>query len=134
VISTGKKELKMKGQGVFKCLSVLLAAWVCFISLGAQPAGIRQKPGTYRVYMVLWRGVTDAEKGFIDYFSQQGIDADFMIRNCQKDRTRFPSLIKEIKRLKPDLVYTFGTTAAISIAGTIHDKESREFIRDIPSA
>jgi putative ABC transport system substrate-binding protein len=122
----------MKKKDVFKSVSVFMAVLCCIVSLWAGPADSRQKPAAYRIYMVLWRGVTDAEKGFIDYFSQQGIDADFMIRNCQKDRTKFPLIIEEIKRLEPDLVYTFGTTAALSIAGTIHEKEPQRFIRDMP--
>jgi putative ABC transport system substrate-binding protein len=83
-----------------------LAAVAALTAPGAQTPDPGKKDTPYKIYMVLWRGVTDAEKGFIDYFSRQGIDADFMIRSCQKDRTKFP-FANQLNYKLPDKLLQF---------------------------
>lgn len=82
------------------------------------------------VYMVLWRGETEAEKGFKDYLNSSGNNVQYIIRNCAKDKSRLKDFISEIKKIKPDLVYTFGTTVTVEIAGRWDDPGSG--LGDIP--
>jgi putative ABC transport system substrate-binding protein len=82
--------------------------------------------------MVLWRGITEAERGFMDYFSQRNIQVNFIVKDCEKDRAELPAIIKEINDTNPDLVYTFGTTVTANIAGTVMDSDPERFIADIP--
>ncbi len=83
------------------------------------PAKLRpQTP--FRIFMILWRGVTDAEKGFMDYFKKRDIPVDFTIHDCGKDKGKLSGFILEIQNQKPDLVYTFGTTVTRTVAGDIH--------------
>lgn len=82
------------------------------------------------VYMVLWRGETDAEKGFKDYLNYQGNNIQYVIRDCGKDKTKLKGFIKEIKETNPDLIYTFGTTVTTHVAGRWDDPKSG--IKGIP--
>lgn len=71
----------------------------------------------YLVAMVLWRGVTDAERGFMDYLREHGVPVRFVQFNCNNDKKRLPGYIAKVKALHPALVYTFGTTVTSAVAG-----------------
>jgi len=86
----------------------------------------------YDIVMVLWRGVTDAERGFMNYLKTSGVRANFIIKDCQKDASKLPGFINEIKTVRPDLVYTFGTTVTREIVGTIENRDPGRHILDIP--
>ncbi len=81
-----------------------------------------------KIYMVLFRGITESERGFMDYFSEHGIAAEFIIRDCEKNKDALPAFVEEIRTAKPDLVYAFGTTVTQEIAGTV----DAPIIDDIP--
>jgi putative ABC transport system substrate-binding protein len=86
----------------------------------------------FSIFIAVWRGITQAERGFMDYFSQRNINASFIIRDCEKDRAKIPGIFKEMRDTNPDLIYTFGTTLTTNIAGTILDNDPDKFITDIP--
>jgi len=53
-------------------------------------------------------------------------------RDLARDATRMPGFLEEIRRTKPDLVYTWGTSVTLGVVGP-HDKPDREKnIGDIP--
>ncbi len=89
-----------------------------------------------RIYMVLWRGITEAEKGFMDWFkdypASRNTAVDFIIRDCQKDSAALNPMKAEIRAIKPDLIYIFGTTATQKIAGIAGGPDSSDSITDIP--
>jgi len=72
----------------------------------------------YHLYMVTWRGVTDAETGFKDYLAQRAINVQYTWRDAGQDRARLAEFAREIEAMKPDLVYTWGTSVTLGIAGT----------------
>jgi putative ABC transport system substrate-binding protein len=119
-------------QGILIVSIALIANILFSLTLSAQLLDDRGQPGEFKIFMVLWRGITEAEKGFMDYLSQRGIDADFTIRDCGKDKSRLPDIMKEIKDIKPDLIYSFGTTVTTYVAGTTLDTDRNQFITDIP--
>lgn len=111
------------------CLSVT----VLFVSDTALLSVTDESTGKeYLVYMVLWRGETDAEKGFMDYFKTHKIPARFIIKDCKNDKKKLPAILADIKKTNPDLIYTFGTTATKFIAGSAKDHTSDKNILDIP--
>lgn len=118
-----RRSLLLRFAGA--ALAALMGTAVCVP--GAQ-AGTRP----YRIYMVLWRGVTPAEKGFMAYFKDHHIPADFIIRNAAEDKTKLAGFIKEIKETHPDLVYTFGTTVTTVVAGTVNDRDPATHVTRIP--
>ncbi len=67
-----------------------------------------------KVLMILWRGETEAERGFEEYFEQNGLTLDVVKRDCGKSTEELHNILKEASLLKPDLIYTFGTTVSVA--------------------
>ena len=78
-----------------------------------------------RVAMVLWRGETEAEKGFRDGLKQQGDAVDYVVMNANQDRNELGRLLREDLRPKLesfDYVYTYGTTVTLAAKTIVQDK------------
>lgn len=86
----------------------------------------------YRIYMALWRGGTDVEEGFKGYLNERGIRHELIVRDLGTDRSKIPGFVAEIRELRPDLVYTWGTTATLGIAGPYDARDPAQHITDIP--
>ena len=86
----------------------------------------------FRIFAVVWRGETDVERGFRDYLTQRGIPFEMTVRNLNLDRRNAPPIVQEIKRARPDLIYTWGTSTTTSIVGRIDTDSPESFVRDIP--
>lgn len=112
--------------------SVILAAAIITSHTAPAAAIDSAADRKFTVFIVVWRGITDAEKGFIDYFKSRKIKAEFIIRDCNNSSNRLPSILSEIRTVKPDLIYTFGTTVTKYIAGTADDHSHKKNITDIP--
>lgn len=115
---------------------ILLAGLLLWaVGLSGARADSRAAPAAdvrHQVMLILFRGMTDAERGFMKYFEEKKIPVDFIVRDAEGDATRLPGFAREIRTLRPDLVYTFGTTVTAAIAGTIDGAGSADVIRDIP--
>jgi len=70
-----------------------------------------------QVVMLLWRGVTDAERGFMEYLSSQ-IDVKYTLLDAKRDRDVLAQYVDNIQSYDADLIYTFGTTTTLSLLGT----------------
>jgi len=86
----------------------------------------------FTIYMVLWRGCEEACEGFKDYIAEKNIDADLVIRDSAKDKSKLPIFVEEARALKADLVITWGTSVTRGIAGTLSDQGNTKFINEIP--
>ena len=86
----------------------------------------------YRIYAITFRGLTDVEKGFQDYFSARRIPVQITFRDLNRDSTRMPGFLDEIRRTKPDLVYTWGTSVTLGVVGTYDQVDPQVNITDIP--
>ena len=111
-------------------LAILLAAPVPGY---AQGTGGGENGRPYRIFAVVWRGETEVEAGFRDYLNQRGIPYELTVRNLELDRANAPPIVEEIRRTKPDLVYTWGTGTTLSIVGDLNTDTPDKFIRDIPA-
>ena len=118
---------------------IRLAALVVCIAFGlaATPGQAQTTDGTqtvtpFRIFGVVWRGETDVERGFRDYLTQRGIPFEMTVRNLKQDRRNAPPIVEEIKRVRPDLIYTWGTSTTTSIVGKIDTDSPESFVRDIP--
>lgn len=69
------------------------------------------------IVMVLWRGMTDAERGFMEYLSGK-VSAHYTILDAKRDKALLANHLKSVTRLNPDLIYTFGTTITLGLLGT----------------
>lgn len=86
----------------------------------------------YRITMVLYRGETEVEAGFRAYLAQNGVEADITVRNINRDVARVPDIVREIKADRPDLVYTWGTSVTLRVAGPYDAADRSAFVTDIP--
>jgi putative ABC transport system substrate-binding protein len=78
-----------------------------------------------KIAMVLWRGETEAEKGFREGLKELGYSVQYTVTNAGQDRTELGRLLRE--ELKPkldgfDYVYLFGTTVASAAKSIVQDK------------
>lgn len=121
------KMIKTFIQAVSLSLMFMLLSDTVLVPVTGEAAGKE-----YLVYMVLWRGVTDAEKGFMDYFKINKIPVKFIIKDCKNNKKKLPGILADIKKTRPDLIYTFGTTATKFIAGTAGNHAPDKNITDIP--
>lgn len=96
-------------------------------------AGGTKKPVTpYRIYAITFRGMTDVERGFQDYFAARKIPVEITFRDLNRDSARLPGFIQEIRTMRPDLVYTWGTSVTLGVAGAADATDRSRFINDIP--
>jgi putative ABC transport system substrate-binding protein len=82
--------------------------------------------------MAVWRGCEEACRGFQDYFREEGIEVDFVVRDAKRDKTRLPGFVREAKKLGVDLVLTWGTSVTVGMVGTFADSDPARHITDIP--
>lgn len=115
--------------GLGPLLAAALALGVALTS-GGERVRAAEKP--YHVFMILGRGETEVEQGFRDYFRDKGIDLEVTVRNIQNDVRNLPPFIEEAKRVRPDLVYTWGTGATVGTVGTYDTVDPSRHITDIP--
>ena len=99
----------------------------------AQSSGDSQAVTPFRIFAVVWRGETEVEQGFRDYLTQRGIPFEMTVRNLNLDRGNAPPIVEEIKRARPDLVYTWGTGTTSSIVGKVETDAPESYVRDIPA-
>ncbi|MFO1350362.1 MAG: ABC transporter substrate-binding protein [Gammaproteobacteria bacterium] len=111
-----------------KLITGLLAVLLLGMAHAQSEAG--DKP--YRVFMILWRGETEVERGFKDALAELKLPVEFTIRSADRDRSRIPALVAEAKAARPDLVYTWGTTVTLGVVGEYDRVDSATHIADIP--
>jgi putative ABC transport system substrate-binding protein len=85
-----------------------------------------------RIYAITFRGMTDVERGFQDYFAARRIPVQITFRDLNRDASRMPGFLEEIRRTRPDLVYTWGTSVTLGVVGTYDGYDPQTQITDIP--
>ncbi len=103
--------------------------------VAAAPAGAADAPPVkpFRIYMALWRGWEEAAQGFKDYFTNQNIPVELIIRDAGQDRSKLAEFVAEAKRLDVDLVFTWGTTVTEDMLGRYDDPDTNSHITKIPA-
>ena len=115
--------------------ALILGAVLGLTAVGspAQSTDGPQAATPFRIFAVVWRGETAVEQGFRDYLTQRGIPFEMTVRNLNLDRDNAPPVVEEIKRVRPDLVYTWGTGTTTSIVGKLDSDTPGSFVRDTPA-
>ncbi|MFC4160077.1 ABC transporter substrate-binding protein [Chitinimonas lacunae] len=103
----------------------LFVAFALLLSLSAGAA-------PYRIAMVLPRDEQPTEQAFRDYLRKNGVDTEVSVLRYSGKREDAPALIQQLRQLRPDLIYTWGTPTTLAVAGTYDDAEPDRHIRDIP--
>ena len=86
----------------------------------------------FTIYMIVHRAGSGADAGFRDYLKANGVDAEFILRDMENDRSRLPGYVEEIKALRPDLVYTQTTSVTRAIIGRMEEADPDKNVLDTP--
>lgn len=108
----------------------LLFAAALLCAVGHAAAQLSGRP--LRIYAITFRGMTDVERGFQDYFAARHIPVQITFRDLNRDNSRMPGFLDEIRRTRPDLVYTWGTSVTLGVVGTYDGFDPQTNITDIP--
>jgi putative ABC transport system substrate-binding protein len=114
-----------------KLLAAALAAAVPASALAQTPA-TQRAARPFRIYCITYRGMTDVEKGFVDYLASRKIPVDITYRDINRDLTLMPSLLAEIRAAPPDLIYTWGTSVTLGVVGPYDTRTPDQYINGIP--
>ena len=109
-----------------------LTGAAALLATGTAPVLMARDNKPFRIYAVTWRGKTQVEVGLEDYFGKQVIAVEFIWRDAEQQPARLAAFINEIRSLRPDLVYTWGTPATLGIAGAHDAADPAKYITDIP--
>lgn len=108
----------------------LLALLAVVLAVGAAAGAAEAR--TYRIYMALWRGPTEVEKAFADQLRESGVEAELIVRDAGQDAKKIPGMVAEIKALKPDLVYAWGTPMTLGLVGAMDQVDPGRHVTQIP--
>lgn len=124
----------MTGKRFTPTRRALLAAMAGTLGVPAFAQGSARTGATrpLRIYGITFRGMTDVERGFEDYFGQRKIPVQLVWRDLNRDAKRMPGLLDEIRSTRPDLVYTWGTSVTLGVTGTFDAPNKAPYINDIP--
>ncbi len=86
---------------------------------------------TYSIYMVLWRGETDIERGFRSYANERNLSFEYKVVSVNRDKSKLAGVRSDIRTTNPDLVYTWGTSVTTEIFGTTENAYKSKYISDI---
>ena len=114
-------------------LRLAFAATAAALLIAADDAGAQAVGRPYRIYAITFRGMTDVERGFQDYFAARRIPVQITFRDLNRDASRMPGFIDEIRRTRPDLIYTWGTSVTLGVVGTYDGFDPATHITDIPT-
>jgi putative tryptophan/tyrosine transport system substrate-binding protein len=85
-----------------------------------------------RIYAITFRGTTDVERGFEEYFASRKIPVQITYRDLNRDANRMPAFLDEIRATKPDVIYTWGTSVTLGVLGAYDAVDPAKHITDIP--
>lgn len=103
------------------------------LALPTFPLGAATHRRPFQVYAVLFRGMTDVEKGFEDYLASRKVPVQITYRNLNRDPARMPGFLDEIRAMRPDVVYTWGTSVTLGVVGPYDGVVRGQHITDIPT-
>lgn len=111
---------------------VIFTLFVCMISF-CSALTVYAESTVKKIYLVTWRGFEEGCQGFQEYLDTRGIKYELIHRDINRDKSKIPGLVKEIKQIKPDLVVTWGTSVSVGILGTYDTVSPEKNITKIPA-
>ncbi len=114
-------------------LTGVLAAFVITVGIFLGPAvSAQSSQDPLKIAMILWRGETNVEQGVRAYFDEKDIPVDLIIYDIERDLSRIPDIIDDIRKDPPDLVYTWGTGVTSAVVGKYDAVDPDRNITDLP--
>ena len=96
----------------------------------ANAAASAVKP--FRILAITFRGRTEVEKGFEEYFAARKVPVEIIYRDIARDATKLPAILEEARALKPNLIYTWGTSVTLGVVGPFDGVAKDKHITDTP--
>lgn len=112
-----------------RCLGAAVAGALARRDLAAAPPSDARP---WRIYAITFRGRTEVEQGFEDYFAARRIPVQISYRDLNRDPGRLPAFLDEIRATRPDLVYTWGTSVTLGVVGPHDGVVEGRHITDLP--
>ena len=122
--------------------TTLVAALLASTCLHVGPSMAQQAPdkpsaqAKYTIAMVLPRDSQNIEAGFTSYLQRQGVDVRYVAVRYSGLAPDAPALRKQVREIKPDLIYAWGTPTTLALAGRFDQATTTGTtdgtIRDIP--
>lgn len=107
-----------------------LSLWCAPAPAAAQPLA---EPARHQVYIATYRGCEEVCEAFKSYLTERGLAIDFIERSIERDTSRIPDLVEEVRALRPDLLVTWGTAISLGMVGPYGTTDSERHITDIPT-
>ncbi len=86
------------------------------------------KKSDVRIAMLLWRGETDAERGFRDKLQKLGYTAKIDVFNADQKKSRVGEILRQQLQIRNyDVVYTFGTTVSLQTKSYLNGRVPQVF-------
>src|SRR5882672_673085 len=86
---------------------------------------------THKVMMILFRGITPAETGFMDHLRGR-LPVEFLVRDVAGVRGKAREFVEEARRERVDLIYTFGTSVTLDVVGAAGKVDPAVHVTNIP--
>ncbi|MBF5005608.1 ABC transporter substrate-binding protein [Diaphorobacter caeni] len=83
----------------------------------------------FTIAMVLPRDSQNIETGFTSYLKRQGLPVRYLPIRYSGNAQDIPALREQVREIRPDLIYAWGTPTTLALAGR-HD--AKDGIRDTP--
>jgi len=94
-------------------------------------ATFAQEEKSHKVMMILFRGQTQAETGFMDHLRSR-LPVAFLVRDVAGERSKVREFVEEARRERVDLIYTFGTSVTLDVVGAAGKVDRAVHVTDIP--
>ncbi|MEO5671731.1 MAG: ABC transporter substrate-binding protein [Ramlibacter sp.] len=106
--------------------------WLYAIGLAVIATTSLGQSRTPTIAMVLPRDEQDIEAGFRSYIKTHNLPAAIEVVRFSGREEDGPVLIARVRKLAPDLIYSWGTGTTLALAGKHDAPRPEDFIRDIP--
>jgi len=116
-----------------KNFCAFISAVVLFFLIILPGSTVQAADNEKSIYLVTWRGFEEGCEGFKEYLDTRGLKYKLIHRDANRDKKTFPAFVEEIRRIKPDLVVTWGTSVSVGILGKYDDVNPEKHITDIPA-
>jgi len=88
--------------------------------------------GAPHLVMMLWRGPTEVERGFLGHVEARGMEVNVTCLSAESSGANIPGMVARARELAPDLIYTWGTGVTLATVGRADRVDPAQHITDIP--
>jgi putative ABC transport system substrate-binding protein len=101
------------------------------VLIAALATGALAQGKTFTVMLIMFRGATPAEHGFMEYLKVR-LPVNFVMRDVDGNRSKVREFVAEAKQQRVDLIYTFGTSVTLDAVGAAGKVDPDLHLVDIP--